>query len=139
MTIIEHVRFLWVELTGTQKLIAAGLALVLAFAAISGWVDSAWSYAKVRKLENQAEKDKRDAAEKLAAAAKIAADIKVRELALEKIEAKRNEKQTEVGRAAENTNSDRGAYERAVRDARPDTPSADELCRELAGLGYPCG
>ncbi len=138
MTIREYIADLWADLTAKQKAVVAGtiaLVLVLMF---SGWFDSLWSSAKVRQAEREAAQAKRDATAALERAANIANEIKRREEALSKVENNRDAKQLEVNSATEATNSARADYERAVRESRPDAPSTDQLCAELAALGYPC-
>jgi septal ring factor EnvC (AmiA/AmiB activator) len=139
MTIREEFTIAWNELTGGQKAIVLAVVIVIAGLTVSGWIDSAWSFARVQRYKTQAENARRDADDALQRAAKIASDIKVREDELNKVEAKRDEKQNEVDKADQGVRDARSDYERAVRDARPDTPGTDELCAELKQLGYPCG
>jgi hypothetical protein len=112
--------------------------IVIAGLTVSGWIDSAVSWSKVRRAESRAETAERDRDEALRNAARIAADIRAREEALKQVEAKRDEKQIEADKAHRNTLDARAEYDRAVREQRPDTPGTDELCAELAALGYPC-
>jgi len=131
MTIREGIGDLVDSMTGLQKLVLGGVAAVVLMVMVSGWVSSFWSGIKVRQAERQA-------AAALKKAAEIAVEIAKREKEIEKIEVKRDEKQKELDAADADADRDRTELERARREQRTDAPTAAELCRELADLGYPC-
>lgn len=131
MTIREVIKEAWFDLTGGQRVVVTVITLVLAIVMLSGWISSLRAEYRVRQAESTANRALKKAAD-------IAAEILKREKALAKIEEKRDEKQKELDAVAANTNSDRAEYDRAVREPRTDNVSAEQLCAELADLGYPC-
>lgn len=138
MNIREVIREAWFSLTPGRRWVVVAIVALLAGLMVSGWVDSLRAWQQIRVFEREAAAAKRTAAEKIEAAAKIATEIRKREAELDKLEVKRNEKQKELDKAAGNVSRDRAEYDRAVRESRPDAPSTEQLCDELAALGYPC-
>lgn len=139
MTIREEFGLFLKELTGRQKAVVVGVIALVLILMVAAFVDSAMSLSKARQFEREAEKAHRDAGQALERASKIAAEIKVREKALDQVKEKRDAKQMELDKAAKDTFDARADYDRAVREQRPGTPSTEQLCGELAQLGYPCG
>lgn len=129
---------LWADLSGAQKFVTVALVALIAIALIGSWVNTFQTWSEIRVYEKAAIEAQRDKAAALERAAKIASDIKIREEALKKVEEKRDVKKTEVKNAADVVSRDRAEYDRAVRERRADVPSTDQLCRELAALGYAC-
>lgn len=138
MRLTEEIRIFWGELTGWQQVkicTAVGLLLLLMF---SGWADSCSSMREVRKLEREAAAAKRDADEAIAAAARIAAELRAAQEAVRALEELRNAKANELEEAKRNSGDALDNYNRVRQQPRTDNPDADTLCRELADLGYPC-
>lgn len=131
MTIREVIKEAWFDLTNGQRICVMVVSLVLIIVLLSGWISSIKSEIAVRRAEATANRALKKAAD-------IAAEILKREKELAKTEAKRDEKQKELDAAAGNVDRDRAEYDRAVNEPRTDNPSAEQLCRELAELGYPC-
>lgn len=131
MKFTEIMRDAWDQFTNRQRAFLLIAVTLIGLLMVSGWVDSFQSY-RTRKAAERA------ASEALTKAAKIASQIAKLEKELKKVEEKRDEKQLEVNAAAANTNRDSAEYDRAVREARTDSPSAEQLCRELDALGYSC-
>jgi hypothetical protein len=129
---------LWADLSASQKFIAIALVVLMIGALAASWLNTFQTWNTVRQYENQAIKADREKVEALEKVAKIAGELKKREEDVAKDEAKRDEQKVEVKKGAVVIDRDRAEYERAVRERRTDSPSTDQLCRELAALGYPC-
>lgn len=138
MTITESFKLLWEQQSRKQKWLLGIIGTVILFLMVIGWIDSAYSNYQVRKAEREATKAKFEANEALLKAAKIATEIAKKEFELNELEKKRNEKRTELEKAKRETADAAADYDRAVREPLSETPSADELCADLAKLGYPC-
>lgn len=129
---------IWNSLTLTKRLAIIGLFVAVILIAAGGWLDSLRSYNRVRQLEREAARAEREAKAALEQAAKIAREKIEVEKKLTELEVKRDAKSREAAEAHKQTLDARLDYERALRNSRGDSPSTDELCRELAALGYPC-
>jgi hypothetical protein len=138
MTIGENIQEFWSDLSGGHKLLVVATALVIGGALVFGF----WGWAKtaieVRRYEQQASIAKEEARVALETAAKIGKEKLEAERKLAETEAKRDGKITELEKAKIDTLDARVEYLRAVREPRGDTPSPEQLCRELAALGHPC-
>lgn len=138
MKITNRLKMNWILLDGKQKLIVGVvLGLILIFA-VSGWVGSVKTYFEVRALEKQVKQSKAEADAALKRAAEIAGEIKKREAEIKVLEEKRDVKKTELGQAEKQSSDSLDAVDRARREPRADDVSAEQLCTELAELGYPC-
>lgn len=130
--------FRWEQLARRQK-IYIGCAAVL-LVVITGYaiVERARMSAEVKKFERDAIIAKGEAQAALESAAKIAREKVEQEKQLAEVEAKRDGKINEVEAAKVRNASDRLELNRARRERRGDNPSPEQLCGELAALGYPC-
>ena len=128
----------WEGMTPLQKAAVAGIPLVLALILAAGWIRSASLYFEVRRYEREANAAKRDAKKYLEQAAAIGREKLEAERRLAELEAKRDAKITEAEAANLKTLDARAEHERAVRERRTDDPSTEQLCNELAALGYHC-
>lgn len=132
MTTIRDISgYAWYGMTPRQKAAIIGVVLIVAAAFIFVTVE-------VRRLERDANHAKEEAKEHLAQAAKIAREKLELERKLAEIEAKRDAKVTETEKAHIDTLDALADYDRALRNGRSDNPSTEQLCGELAALGYPC-
>lgn len=131
LTFREELKGFWELRSAREKLIVAGLALIVSLGLISGWFTAFKSW-------NEAQTAKRDAEKALSKAVVIAEQIREKETELNKLETDLNEKQIEVDNAKKQDSEARADYDRARRESVGRTPSADELCAELKQLGYPC-
>lgn len=138
MRITEEIRIFWGELTGWQQVKICGIAGIVLIVMLSGFVDSCSSMREVRKLEREAATAKRGADEAIAAAARIAAELRAAQEAVRALEELRNAKANELEEAKRNSGDALDNYNRVRQQPRTDSPDADTLCRELADLGYPC-
>lgn len=138
MRLTEEAQIFWRELTGGQKLLLILAGLLIAITLASGWIGWVRTSFEVRRHERDATVAKREAEDALKLAAKIAKDKLELERTLTQIEAKRDEKNKQLNQAHLETLDARSDYERALREQRGDDPSTDELCAELAALGYAC-
>lgn len=130
-SISEVVGNAWYDLSVAQRVVVTVLVLALGGVMLSGWISSVSSYIEVRRAEKKA-----DAA--LKKAADIAGAVLKKEKELAKTEEKIYEKQKELDAAATHTARARAEYDRVRVSPRTDEPSPEQLCAELAELGYPC-
>lgn len=128
----------WDELPLPHKLALAAVVLLIAAAAVSGWVSSLSAWAEVRRYERQAAHQKAAADEALKRAAVVANEIRRKEVDLKKLENEADEKMHDLRNARRDSDDARAEYDRIRRERRETVPSTDELCRELAELGYAC-
>lgn len=138
MNIREMLKLGWEQTTTKQKWIVGGIATLILLLMFSGWIDSAVSFYRVRKAERAAEKARFESKQALEKASKIAAEIRQKEFELKELEKKRDVEKKKLDTAKRETADARADYDRAVREPVATTPSADELCADLAKLGYPC-
>jgi Flp pilus assembly protein TadB len=131
---------IWARYLSTgQRRIVAGLALFMLAIAITGWIDAFRARQSANQYLREADQARREAKTALKAAAEIATKIKAAEKQLVELEEKRNEEFQKYDRGAGNVRDLRDRYDAARRErVGPDAANADELCGELAGLGYPC-
>lgn len=130
--------FKWEQLARRQK-IYIGAAVVLLVIIIGALVvDRFQAWEQTRVYEQQAAQAERDKEAALTQAAKVAAQIKVREEELAKVEVKKDAKQKDVEKARGDVDRYRAEYERAVRSRVAEAPSTDDLCAQLAAAGHPC-
>ncbi len=129
---------LWVDLSASQKFIGLVMGFAMVAIVFGSIVDSYRSRQEIKVFENQAIEAKRDAQAALESAAKIAKEKVEQEKRLAETEAKRDGKVREVEAAAIAAVNDRLELERVRRERRGDNPSPEQLCAELAALGYPC-
>lgn len=139
MRLSEEAKIFWDQLTGGQKAVIVGVILIAVAAFIYSTASSISTSVEIRKYEREANTAKRDAEDALKIAKKIATEKLEIEKKLAELEAKRDGKQTELEKAKIETLDARADYERALRERRGDNPSSEQLCAELAALGYPCG
>lgn len=135
---IESLKIFWSAMTTNQKRAIAGISILIIVAISIGWINSfrAWNEIRIEKgLRKQAQKD---ADQALKNAAKIASELKKEREELNALEEKKQVKKDEVEQSKTETEDARDDYDRAVRESRTDNPGPDELCAELAELGYPC-
>lgn len=130
--------YAWYGMTPRQKAAIIGAVLITAAAFIFVTVKWVGTTIEVRRLERDANHAKQEAKEHLEQAAKIAREKLELERKLAEIEAKRDAKVTESEQAHINTLDALADYDRALRNGRSDNPSTEQLCGELAALGYPC-
>ena len=138
MTIGENIGQFWTDLSLGHKLLVILTGLLIAAAIVVagyGWVQAKL---EVRKFEKEAAAAKQDAVVALEAAKKIAQEKLEVERKLAETEAKRDAKVTQLEQARIDTLDARRDYERDLREQRGDNPSPEQLCLELAALGYPC-
>lgn len=138
MRITEEFLIFWGELRGGQKMLIAAAAGVIAVALIGGWATSFRAWRETRSLETEANHAKEDAKAALEKAANIAQEKLEAERKLAELEAKIDGRETELEKEHLESLDARGEYERTLRNRRGDNPSAEQLCAELAALGYPC-
>lgn len=138
ISIREALSDLWADMSAAQKFVGIALALLVAAVIVGSWWNTFQAWSEIRVYERQAAKANQEKAAALELAAKVANTIRIREEELKKIEVKRNEKLGEVKDLADDAARDRAEYERAVRERLREVPSTDELCRQLAALGYGC-
>jgi len=134
----EEIGVFWDQLTGWQKTKII-LLIIVVLGALAGFIwDDLKASSQIRAAQKEAAQAERDKDAALQRAAAIAAELKVREEALAKIEVQKNDKQNEVNQADKVTADARADYDRAVQQHRTVTPGTDELCADLAALVHPC-
>ena len=139
MTTIRDISgYAWYGMTPRQKVAIIAAVLIVAASFIFVTVKWVGTTVEVRRLERDANHAKEEAKEQLEKAAKIAREKLELERKLAEIEAKRDAKITETEKAHIDTLDAIAEYDRALRNGRSDNPSTEQLCRELAALGYPC-
>lgn len=138
MTFRETIQLAWKQFSGRQKLKIGAISLLLMSLIFVGGINYFSAWREFRALEAGAAKDKKDAENAMKRAAEIAQIILERENELIKIEERRNEKELELEKSAAETDAALDNVNRARVQPRTDTPSAKQLCAELAELGYPC-
>lgn len=138
MRITEEFTIFWNELAGGQKFLLIAAAAVVSLVLISGWATSFSTWNETRKLEREANHAKADAKDALEKAAKIAREKIAAERKLAELEAMIDGKETEAEKAHLDALDARAEYERSLRERRGDDPSTEQLCAELAALGYAC-
>lgn len=138
MKIRQVISEAWGDLTGRQQIVIAIVALAGTALLLSGWINAATSWVKMHQLEHEKIAAERDASTALDKAKEIAQQIRAKEAELAQTEQKRDEKQLEVNNARGDVDRDRANYDRARQQRTVGTPSADELCEQLAALGHPC-
>jgi hypothetical protein len=136
--LIEALKDFWTQLGGFQKLVVVFITVFLVV--LLGWlaIQNAAAWNETRKLEREAKIAKDEAKKHLEIAAKIAREKVELEKKLSELEATIDVKNKEAHQATANTADARLEYERTLRERRTDDPGADELCLELAALGYAC-
>ena len=139
MRITEELSIFWGELSGGQKMLIAAIEGIIALTLIGGWATTFRVWRETQALETEANHAKQDAKAALEKAAKIAREKLEAERKLAELEAKIDGKETELEKAHIETLDARSEYDRALRNKRGDDPSPEQLCAELAALGYPCG
>ena len=134
----SYTTFKWEQLARRQKIYI--FAAVVLFTVLIGYglVDRYRLHSEVRQFERDAKIAKAEAVVALEAAAKIAKEKVEHEKKLAEVEAKRDGKVTEVEAAKVAVANDRLELNRVRRERRGDNPSPEQLCDELAALGYPC-
>jgi flagellar biosynthesis/type III secretory pathway M-ring protein FliF/YscJ len=138
MNFRETAKIVWSASTTKERYaIVAGIALVVVLI-VSGWVDSIISNYKVRKAESAAAVAKVQASESLRKASVIAENLAKKESELKDLEAKINVRKKELDNAHQQTSDAQRDYDRAVREPVGNAPSSEQLCAELAAIGYPC-
>ncbi|MBK8810695.1 MAG: hypothetical protein IPN69_08180 [Acidobacteria bacterium] len=128
----------WYAMTGPQRRVTVGVLLLISACFIGGWYNAFAGWRANRALENEAKTARRDADAALKRAATIAAAIREQEEELRELEAKRNVEQKQLEKSAARTGDAQRDYDRTLTEPVTGTPSADELCADLAKLGYPC-
>lgn len=130
--------FKWEQLARRQKIyIAAVVILLIAFIGY-GLVDRFRLNSEIKVFEKERIEAGRQAQAALAQAEKIAREKTEVEKKLAEKESERDGKVTEVEAAKVQVINDRLELNRAQRERRGDNPSPEQLCSELAALGYPC-
>lgn len=138
MRISEELSIFWGELRLGQKAVLVFAGLLIASVLISGWISSVQSWSEIRRLENEAAEAKAEADAAVKAAIAIGEEKKKLEVKISSLEEQRNAKQPALDNAMRDADAAAADWERARREQRKDNPSTDELCAELAELGYPC-
>lgn len=137
-TLRDIANYSWEGMTAWQK--AAVIGVVLAVLSLGIFLTVKWITVsvQVRRYEREANSAKREAENALKIAADIAKEKLEFELKLAAVEEKRNAKEQQAHEANIKTLDARDDYVRALRERRTDSPGTDQLCLELAALGYPC-
>jgi hypothetical protein len=130
--------FKWEQLASRQKIYIAAAAVLIIGIAIWAGVDKYQSWQSVRQYEQAATTAKREAADALLNAEKIAREKVEVEKKLAETEGKRDVKRKEEFEAKARSADARLEYNRALRERRGDNPTVAQLCAELAALGHPC-
>lgn len=138
MKLTDSIKLFWEQQTGKQKLVVIGIGTIILALIFSGWIDSAYSLYQVRKAERAADNARFESNQALEKASKIAAEIRQKEFELKELEKKRDVEKSKLDKVHRETADARDDYDRAVREPIGTTPSTDELCADLAKLGYPC-
>ena len=129
----------WADLSAAQKFVMVAL-IVMALGAIAmSWWNTFQTWGELRVFESQKIEAQREAKAALEVAAKIAREKVEAEKKIVQLEVKRDEKITEVEAARVRVIDDRLELNRVRRERRGDNPTPQQLCAELAELGYPCG
>lgn len=135
--ITHGIQELWDRLSNNQRRVMIAAAFAVLVIMISGWLSS---MAVTRELK-QAERDaKVAAAEKqdaIDAAAAIAKKVEAAETEIKRLEEQRNEATERLEAAGRDADAARAGYDDAIRSVRG-TITREQLCAELAELGYAC-
>lgn len=138
MRIQEEITIFFRQLTGWQKFAIGFMAFLFFVLMVAGWADSYSSWREVRRYEREAIAAKREAAEHIERADKLAKQAAKIAAELKTSEEKRNVAEQNLKIAAGRSADARAAYELVRGNRSSDTPTADALCESLAELGYPC-
>ena len=138
MKIQDILTLAWEQMTSKQQWLIRALAIIVIVALLMFGFDSCYSNFKVGVAEREQGKFQREAQESLENANKLAKLLKQATDKLKILEEKQNETNTELGKRHQQTVDAQRDYDRVVRQPISKTPSTDELCRQLADLGYPC-
>jgi S-adenosylhomocysteine hydrolase len=139
MTFGEVIRDGWYDLTTGRRLILIAAGAVIAIVLAAGWISEIATSIELRKYERQAAAAKRESEDALKKAAAIAREKLTIEKRVAELEVQIDGRTKEANDARIKTLDARADYDRTLREQRGDNPGTDELCRELAALGYPCG
>ncbi len=138
MRITEEFKLFVEQLSGWQRVKLVLVVVVVLGLMLSGWMDSCRTMREVKRHEREAAVAKRDAAEHIERADKLAKQAAKIAAELKRSEELRNEAEQNLKVASARSADARAAYE-LVRGSRgADTPTADALCKSLAELGYAC-
>ncbi|MGE0367203.1 MAG: hypothetical protein AB7Q00_15865 [Phycisphaerales bacterium] len=138
MTFSENLRNFWFGLTLSSRVLIAASLMAFSVGLVAAVYKAVTVSFEVRKYEREANNAKRDAEAAVAAAVKIAEEKKKLEIKISALEERRNEKQLKVDQAMRDADDAVADWERTRRLERTDDPGTDQLCTELAELGYPC-
>lgn len=138
MRILEEFGIAWKQLAGRQKALLIGVAAVIALLLFGSLGTAISTWYETRRLEREITIAKASAAEHLKKAADLALKAKEQELKIAELEKTRDAKEKEANEATKTTLNAQLDYNRALREQRGDNPSTDQLCAELAALGYAC-
>lgn len=138
MTFSENLRNFWFGLTLSSRVLIAASLMAFSVGLVAAVYKAVTVSIEVRKYEREANNAKRDAEAAVAAAVKIAEEKKKLEIKISALEERRNEKQLKVDQAMRDADDAVADWERTRRLERTDDPGTDQLCTELAELGYPC-
>lgn len=138
MNIREALREAWSTLSlGKRAWLAAVVTCVFAMCVVSA-IGNLRAWGQIRALEKDAKLNKQIAKTALDRASQLELEkIQVQKQFAE-MEAKTNAKSKEAADAELKTLNARDEYYRTLRESRTDDPSTEQLCSELAALGYPC-
>lgn len=125
-------------LTLLQKTAVFGFVLVLTVVGIGSVFESVNTRLELRQAERAKIAAERDVKAALEIAAKAAKEKVEAEKRLAELEVKRDGKVTEVEAARVDALAERTELNRIKRESRGDNPSPEQLCDELAALGYTC-
>lgn len=125
-------------MTVNQRRVLLAVVFIALLLLMSGWLNGLRIGRELKAYERQAADAKTDAKAALDKATQIAREKLAAERQLAELEAERDGKQTEEETARIAALDARADYDRAVREQRTDDPSAEQLCAELAALGYAC-
>lgn len=137
-TLRDIANYSWEGMTWPQKVAVGGVVFITVALVIYLAVQWLTVSHEVRKLERQANTAKRDAETALKRAADIALEKLEAERKLAELQRTRDAKEKEANEAEIKTLDARNDYIRVLRERRTDSPTADQLCLELAAAGYPC-
>ena len=138
MTLRENIREFWFDMSLVQRI----AVVVIVLAAVAWLIGSTFAYLRtsieVRRLESIASKAEAEKNDAMAAAAKIASEIREKEKELIRQRAIIDEEYKKLPAAVQRRVDAERNLDSVRASPRTDAPAADKLCELLANAGHPC-
>ena len=135
---LKALKEFWVRTSTLWRIVIIGTGLLITIGALSsfyGYVTTTLELRTARRARIHAEAE---AKKYLEQATKIAREKVVLDKKIAELQAEIDIKRRTAHEASVQTNKARLEYDRVLRNARTDDPTLEQLCTELANLGYPC-